>query len=910
MSRTDEDESRKLERERQRLETLRRLRFPDAIPGSTFDPLVSLTARLLEASAAFISLVNDTGQWFVSCIGPGFPPDRVVPPSLCAHVVETGRPLVVGDASQDDRFRDAPRGRGKALIGFYAGAPLKASDGQVIGTLCVIDAEARQGLPPDKFRILEDMAASVARILEGHMQTVEALRRREEELLDSRDKLRLAVAAADLGTWDADFRKRSIGWAERTKELLGYQSNETVTREDFLRRVHPADRDMVGAALDSAFDPSGSGFYSATYRVILPNGRTRWISSRGQTVFEDQDGRRVPVRFSGSMADVTDREERERFLQAIMDSLIAFVVVLTLDGTVVYANQLCFDVSGYGRDEVIGRHFAEVPWFAYDPEVASRIRTALDEARAGAISRFDTRVRLSDGGFRDIELDVGPMRGDSNGLLVSSAIDITERVRSGAALRESEERFRTMAENAPIVVWVSDADGSGSYLNRRWTELTGQSVEEALVTGWFAPVHPDDVERSRAFYQEALQRRETFRLDYRLRRADGSYAWVIDTGAPRIGPNGEFLGYVGSVIDISDRMAAEEALKANEERLRVMTNAVPALIWVNDTAGNARRFNDRWYAYTGLDMDRSLGTAGWSVIHPDDVPRVAPIWQEAIARGTAYEAEYRYRRHDGVYRWFLGRAEPVRDAQGRILEWIGASIDIHDLHTMREALTAALAEKDVLIREVHHRVKNNLQAIWALVQLESLRVQDNPESRKRLRAIAERLDVMGRLHQQIYRSDDLARVDLAPYLDQLAHSLVDLHGEAERIAISVRAEPLECGIDTAFPLGLIANEVITNSLKHAFPDGRQGRICVDLHRTPAGSVELVLADDGIGASGIGVPLDASRSIGMVLIQSLASQLDAVWTIEAGEGTTVRLVLPPSSFPYSPPTPRRWDGGPG
>ncbi|WP_207486070.1 PAS domain S-box protein [Arenibaculum pallidiluteum] len=866
------------------------------MPNSAFDRLVTLAAKLLGASKAFISLIDESQHWFICSYGAGPPTvEAIRASSFCAHVIETRRALVVSDAREDRRFQASPLVGREPYIRFYAGVPLMMPEGYAIGIIGVMDPEPRPSVHSGEIALLEDVAEAATAVLANHLRSVEALLRKEDEVRESRDQLRMAIAAADLGTWSADPRDGSIVLSDRAMRMLGFQAGQTVSSASILRRVHPGDRDHVTQALGRTFDPSGDGQYNLAYRTIHPDGRVRWVSAYGRAQFEGTGEKRRAIRFSGAMADVTDREERAQFLQGVMDSLIAFVAVLTPEGTVTYANRLCFEISGFAPDLAIGRHFADSPWFSYDSAVSSRIREAVAQARAGKTARFDIKAKLAGGELLDIEFAIGPIFGELEGLLVASAVDISERARYEAALRESEERFRNMAENAPVVVWVTESDKSCSYLNRQWTEITGQSIEDALGMGWLERVHPDDRIRVDARVTDANAKGIPFRLDYRLKRADGSYAWAIDSGAPRIGPNGEQLGYIGSVIDISERKAAEEALEANEERLRVMTDTMSALVWVSDKDGKAIGFNDRWYVFTGLTLEQSLGGGWMEVVYPDDLQRVQAAWSDALAGGKAYEMELRYRRHDGTYRWFLVRAEPVLNAVGMILEWIGTSTDVHELRTTHEALQRAFAEKDLLLREVHHRVKNNLQAIWALIQLEAIRLKDIPEGRDRLEAIGERLDAMGRLHRHIYQSADLTRVALQPYLKQLALGLVDLHGQVGRVSTEIAAEPLECGIDTAFPLGLIANEVITNSLKHAFPGNRLGKIRLSLWRTPSDNVELIVTDDGIGLPSDIQSVEASMTTGIVLIQSLASQLDAEWSMETGEGTTFRLVMHRAPF---------------
>ncbi len=246
-----------------------------------------------------------------------------------------------------------------------------------------------------------------------------------------------------------------------------------------------------------------------------------------------------------------------------------------------------------------------------------------------------------------------------------------ERVSAQARLRESEERFRNMADHAPVMMWVTEADGACTYLNRAWYEFTGQTEADALGAGWLDATHPDDRPNAERVFAQANAERRPFRLEYRLRHRDGGYRWAIDAAAPRFGLDGAFLGYVGSVIDIDERRAAEA-------RLRTLTDTVPAFVWFATPDGQLHYFNDRWFEYTGQTPEEALPDGWVSTLHPDDVARTAAAWSKARAEGSSYEIEVRYRRRDGAYRWYLARAEAVRDAGGAVATWFGTSTDIHD----------------------------------------------------------------------------------------------------------------------------------------------------------------------------------------------------------------------------------------
>ena len=257
--------------------------------------------------------------------------------------------------------------------------------------------------------------------------------------------------------------------------------------------------------------------------------------------------------------------------------------------------------------------------------------------------------------------------------------ETTERTTYEQRLRESEVRFRNMADNAPVMLWVVDDTGYCTYLNPRWYSFTGQTAEQTEGYGWLDATHPDDKERAGQVFMDALERREPFRLEYRLRRADGTYRWAIDAAEPRFTPDGKFVGYIGSVIDIEERHEIEQKLRESEANLKAITNSVDQMIWSTRPDGFHDFYNDRWYEFTGMPYGSTDGEAWNGMFHPDDQERAWARWRDSLVTGRPYHIEYRLRHWSGAYRWVIGRANAVRGADGEIVRWYGTCTDIHEL---------------------------------------------------------------------------------------------------------------------------------------------------------------------------------------------------------------------------------------
>ena len=271
---------------------------------------------------------------------------------------------------------------------------------------------------------------------------------------------------------------------------------------------------------------------------------------------------------------------------------------------------------------------------------------------------------------------------------------------ANALTAESEERFRRMADSAPVMLWVTDDQVNCTYLNQAWLDFTGRSVSELLGIGWQQDIHPDDLPGVIKSCTEAYRRHERFEVEYRLRRADGQYRWVSSAAAPRMLADGTFAGFTGSCIDFTERKIAEQeraellarerdaraSAEASELRYRYLAEAMPQMVFSTTPAGESEYINRRWLEFTGYSSPDEVNRAWERIIHPDDLKPCMRKWSECLRDGTSFEVEYRLRRHDGVYRWHLGRAEPLRDDHGAITKWFGTCTDIEDQRRTTESL--------------------------------------------------------------------------------------------------------------------------------------------------------------------------------------------------------------------------------
>src|SRR5438105_1235813 len=271
----------------------------------------------------------------------------------------------------------------------------------------------------------------------------------------------------------------------------------------------------------------------------------------------------------------------------------------------------------------------------------------------------------------------------------NQAAAVLQRQRAEAALRESEERFRTLAKATNDAVWDWDLGTNKVWWNEGVLTLFGHALEqnEADPTWWLERVHPGDREAVEAFFFEVVRGTEQSWVDeYRFRCADGSYKDVYDRGYVLRDADGRAVRMIGTMLDITARKRAEEALRESEHRWRGLTEALPQLVWTATADGSCDYFSTQWTQHTGIPEGELLGWRWLDVLHADDREPTRQFWTASVEGRGPYDVEYRVRRSDGAYRWFKTRGVPIRDGDGHIFKWFGTCTDITDLRLTEEAL--------------------------------------------------------------------------------------------------------------------------------------------------------------------------------------------------------------------------------
>ena len=446
---------------------------------------------------------------------------------------------------------------------------------------------------------------------------------------------------------------------------------------------------------------------------------------------------------------------------------------------------------------------------------------------------------------------------------------------SGSLHQSEEERDRFFTLSLDMLC-ITTLDGHFKRVNPAFTRTLGHPEAELLCAGILEFVHPDDRAGTARQMQELAGGNPVDYLETRFCCEDGSYKWLAWSIAPF---TAEGLAYAVA-HDRTRQKVDEQALRRSNARLTCVLESITDAFFAVDCSYRLTYVNpeaERLWKHSREDL---LGRSLWEVFPEAVGGSFYHMYDQVMRTGRPAHLEDRYAPFD---RWFEVHAHPAVEGLAVYFR------DVTERHRADESIRRALKEKEVLLREIHHRVKNNLQVICSLLRLQEGYIHDET-LRQVLKECRERVHAMAILHDQLHRAKDLSSIDLGGYVRNLAASLFCSYGvNSAQIGLRLNLEGITVPFDTAIPCGLIVHELVSNALRHAFPDGRKGRISLGLRLEPGGEIELRVRDDGRGFSE-NAPSGTIRSLGLRLVDLLAEQMEAAVERSNRAGTEYRLVF--------------------
>ena len=593
------------------------------------------------------------------------------------------------------------------------------------------------------------------------------------------------------------------------------------------------------------------------------------------------------------LAEIAERKRAEKALREseekyrlLVESAGYPITLVDRDGTVLFINPEGAENLGGAQRDFVGKSIYDLL-----PDMAEVLPERHERIlKSGVGGTFEDRFELPSGEhwFVSNNQPVKDARGETYAILVISH-DITERRLAQEALRQSESRYRTLVETSPDAIVLSDLHGKILWTNRRAALMYGfESVEEMLSErgNVFDFMSRDDRARAIEEGKRVLREGRQTNLEYQSLRRDGTY-FPADVSVSVVEEAGGKVGALLMVIrDVTERTRAEEALRESEQRYRSVLQDQTELICRWLPGGQLTFVNDAYCRCFEKAREELIGHSFMPLILEEDREQVTELI-DLLGRDNPIEVhEQRVLASDGEVRWQQWTNRAILDDKGRTIEFQSVGRDVTERKRAEEQIKAALEEKEVLLKEIQHRVKNNLQVISSLFDLQS-RYSADDEVLDMLRESRNRVKSIALIHEKLYQAQDLTRIDFTEYVRSLSVHLFRSYGVGpDLVTLKTRFDHFTLAVDTAIPCALIVNELLSNCLKHAFPRGRRGEVRVEL-RSDNGECTVVVSDDGVG-----FPQDLDfgdpSSLGLRLVRTLTEQLQGTIDLDRNGGTTFRI----------------------
>ena len=574
------------------------------------------------------------------------------------------------------------------------------------------------------------------------------------------------------------------------------------------------------------------------------------------------------------------------------------IVLHDVKGNIIVVNNKVLNSLGYSEAEMLSLSFSDL----LTKESLSSYGEILDIT----IRDGSTTKEVS---FRKKNSDVSPANVFSNLIEIKSKNfilclldEITELKEAEKELREKNLFIDSIIENIPNMIFVKDAEELRFVrLNKAGEELLGYPREEMLGKNDydFFPKEEADffTNKDRLVLNSGelidISEEEIHTKQKGVRTLHTKKITIYDEdGKPKY--------LLGISEDITERKRSEDQLRENEEYYRSVVENAHDLIIETDYGGSFIYVSPNHESILGYEPEELVGKSIFDKIHPDDRTDVFANFTQALISMSNGHGVFRYQCKNGDWRWFETNGRPIRTPSGQV-RIILHSRDITERRSAEEQLRKSLKEKESLLREIHHRVKNNLQVISSLLSLQSDYAKDE-DSLRLFRESQNRISTIALIHEQLYQSKDLAEIKIGNYIKDLADNLISVYGDGGNgVEVEIDNDDISVDIDTAIPCGLIVNELFSNCLKHAFQarngNKKQGNtkdlIFVGFKSNPSGSLLLTVRDNGVGLPE-GLDYKNTDSLGLQLVCTLTDQLGGVVEVENQGGCAFKITFTPTT----------------
>jgi PAS domain S-box-containing protein len=670
--------------------------------------------------------------------------------------------------------------------------------------------------------------------------------------------------------------------------------------------------EIKGKTTDEIFGPGSTDHYMPVVKEIFTTGQSHHFIDYFPNLNKHFRFTTVPLGeyFITTGSDITDIkllqdsfEQQHAELEAVFEAVQDSIVVYDNSGGIVMFNKAFVSLSSLTPSEIKAGKYPEMQEVFDLYTIGGKLLTYLywpasRVIKGETISEEKYKlVNKKTGNVLFLSFTGAPIK-DKNGiqiLAMTTIRDITEKILADAALKESAANFQALADNISPMVWVTDNLGKNLWSNKRFQEYTGLSTDEILAKGMDLH-HPDYRDKAATNFLKAVEEERIFEDVFPLKGKDGNYRWFLTNAVPIRGEDGKIVKWFGTNTDITEQKELLESLDKALEELKINEAKLidaQRLAKIGSVEVDLTRGKISWSdgMYDIFERDRNSGPPGLKeairYIHPEDRERIIKQL-ENVPGNERIVTEYRIILPGNKIKYINYFMTSFTDEKGKQTKRFGTVLDISEhkflelkLEEALDELKERLHEKEILIRELYHRTKNNMQVISSLLNLRAVRIPD-PEYRNVFIEMKERIQAMSLVHEKLYQSKNLSRLNLGVYIKELVDLLLLSHMEkSDKIEVRYNLADCETLIDTAIPCGFIITELVLNVIKYAFPGDRKGILHVELKRSKD-HVELIISDNGIGLKKSEIYNE--DKLGLQLVKSLAEdQLNAKIKVDVSNG---------------------------
>ena len=848
--------------EKERLEKLAEYNLTDKNIESELNNLVALASRICETPISLINILGESTQFTKASVGWDIT-NISREESFCHYTIQDhdNDIMIVENAVEDERFAESPFVQEDPHIRFYAGVPLKTSNGENIGAICVIDRKERSLTSQQKesLKMISREVVSRFELIKKNAQLKKA-----DILLQNSSDIQAIIDPDSLKYLEVNNEAISLLNCSKA-ELEGVYFGERIIDEDlknevrtFLKNQENTERSFIVR------------FLTEQEEVIKLNlsftfHQNRWYMT----------GRNVTRREKA----LQELESEKLFSDKIINNLPGVFCLTDEDGTLQRWNKNFKQLVGKTGSEIDGsplvNHFAaddsELLEIAYNQV----LKTGKGEAEGSLKTKKHGPVPHALTSFR--------FETKGRNYIASIGVDISELRETQDTLRQTLTNMRVGQELADLGSWRWDLKNDSLQWSPKVYDIydIDDVAQKPSVELFKERVHPEDI----AIIDDITARiksGEPFQdFEHRLLISGGEVRWVRHSGKIAYDDNGSISHVIGAVQDITGQVKAKEKLEKEKVLSDKIINSLPVAFFMFDQHGNAIRWNDYFRKATGFN-DLEISYMDPLEYFPEKhKERVSQAITNVFEEGKA-SIQAEFLTESGELVPYLYNASRFEGEQKTYM--IGTGQDISELKEYQDELDQSLKEKEVLLAEIHHRVKNNLAIISGLLQLEAFSAE-NDHTENVLKNSQMRIQSMATIHEMLYEADNFNDLSFDSFVEQIISSVEDVYHRAEdnNISFDIDIDAIDLNINQAVPCGLIINELVTNAYKHAFPGRQDGRIVINGQKKDS-TVTFIIKDNGKGV-GEDFSIDEQSSLGFTLVNSLIDQLGATLNIESDDGTT-------------------------